>query len=47
MKNILLPLAKSVLIALGIIAEALAIYAAFKKKIYGSGLTVMISIKKN
>ena len=37
MKNVLTPLAKSVLIPLGLTAAASATEAAFPKKIYGSG----------
>ena len=39
MKNILKPLAKSVLILLGLTAAASATDAAIHKKIFGSGLT--------
>ena len=41
MKNVLTPLAKSVLIPLGLTAAASATEAAFQKKIYGSGTTAL------
>ena len=41
MKNVLKPLAKSVLIPLGSIA-ALATDAAIPKKMFGSGVTILI-----
>ena len=42
MKNVLTPLAKSVLIPLGLTAAASATDAAIQKKIYGSGATELI-----
>ena len=46
MKNILKPLAKSVLIPLGLTAVALATVAAIYKKMFGSGTTTLIISKK-
>ena len=46
MKNVFTPLAKSVLIPLGIIAEASVTDAAIQKNIYGSGITVLITSNK-
>ena len=46
MKNILKPLAKSVLIPLGLTAVALATDAAIYKKMFGSGTTTLIISKK-
>ena len=43
MKNVLKPLAKSILIPLGLTATALAIYAAIQKKIFGS-CTLILTI---
>ena len=43
MKNILKPLAKSVLIPLGLIAAASATHAAIHKKTFGSGMTTPIT----
>ena len=40
--NVLKPLAKSVLIPLGLTAAALATDAAIHKKIFGSGMTTLI-----
>ena len=42
MKNILKPLAESVLISLGLIAAASAIDAAIHKKMFGSGVTTLV-----
>ena len=42
MKNILKPLAESVLISLGLIAAASAIDAAIHKNMFGSGVTTLI-----
>ena len=42
MKNILKPLAKSVLIPSGSTAAASATYAAIQKKIFGSSVTTLI-----
>ena len=42
MKNVLKPLAKSVLISLGLTAAASATEAAIYKKIFGSGTTTLI-----
>ena len=42
MKNVLTPLAKSVLIPLGLTTAASATQAAIQKKIYGSGMTILI-----
>ena len=46
MKNVLIPLVKSVLIPLGLRAAASAKDAAIQKKICGSGTTVLIISKK-
>ena len=46
MKNILKPLAKSVLIPLGLTAVALATDAAIYKKMFGSGTTTLIISNK-
>ena len=46
MKNILKPLAKSVLIPLGLTAVALATVAAIYKKMFGSGTTTLIISNK-
>ena len=43
MKTVLTPLAKSVLIPLGLTAAASATDAAIQKKIYGSGITAVIT----
>ena len=45
MKNVLKPLAKSVLIPLGLTAAASATDAAFHKKMFGSGITTLIISK--
>ena len=42
MKNVLKPLAKSILIPLGLTAAASAADAAIHKKIFGSGITTLI-----
>ena len=42
MKNVLKPLAKSVLIPLGVTVAASATNAAIHKKMFGSGLTTLI-----
>ena len=42
MKNVLKPLAKSILIQLGLAASASATNAAIKKKVFGSGITTFI-----
>ena len=42
MKNVLTPLAKSILILLGLTAAALATDAAIHKKMFGSGNTTLI-----
>ena len=42
MKNILKPLAESVLISLGLIAVASAIDAAIHNKMFGSGVTTLV-----
>ena len=42
MKNVLKPLAKSVLIPLGLTAAASATDAAIQKEIYGLGMTTLI-----
>ena len=42
MKNILKPLAKNVLIPLGLTAAALATDAAIHKKMFGSGTTTLV-----
>ena len=46
MKNVLKPLAKSVLIQLGLTAAASAINAAIKKKMFGSGMTTLIILNE-
>ena len=46
MKNILTPLAKSILIPIGLVAAATATDASFQKKIYGSGMTALIILNK-
>ena len=46
MKNVLKPLAKSVLIQLGITEAASAINAAIKKKMFGSGMTTLIILNE-
>ena len=46
MKNVLKPLAKSVLIQLGLTAAASAIHAAIKKKMFGSGMTTLIILNE-
>ena len=43
MKNVLTPLAKSVLIPLGLTAAASATDAAIQREIFGSGMTLIIS----
>ena len=42
MKNILTPLAKSVLMPLGLMAATSATYAAVQKKNFGLGITALI-----
>ena len=42
MKNVLKPLAKSVLIPLELTAVASATYAAIQKKIFGAGTTALV-----
>ena len=42
MRNVLTPLAKSVLAPLGLTAAASATDAAMQKKIFGSGMTILI-----
>ena len=42
MKNVLTPLAKSVLLPIGLLAEMSAADAAIQKKIYGSGTTALL-----
>ena len=42
MKNVLKPLAKSVLIPLQLTAASSAINAAMQKKMFGSGMTTLI-----
>ena len=42
LKNVIKPLAKSVLIPLGLAAAASAAYAGIQKKIYGSGKTTLV-----
>ena len=42
MKNVLKPLAKSVLLPLGLIAIASATDAAIQKKVFGSGMMILI-----
>ena len=46
MKNVLKPLAKSVLISLGLTAAASATEAAIYKKIFGSGTTTLIILNE-
>ena len=46
MKNALTPLAKSVLIILGLMATVSAIDAAIQKNIFGSGMTLLIISNK-
>ena len=46
MKNMLKPLAKSILIPLVLIASALATDAAIHKKMFGSGMTMLIMSNK-
>ena len=46
MKNVLIPLAKSILIPLGLEAAAPATDASFQKKIYGSGMTTLIILNE-
>ena len=46
MKNVLMLLAKSVLIPLGFMAAVSATVAAIQKKIYGSGMTTIIISNK-
>ena len=41
MKNMFIPLAKSVLVLLGLTAEASATDVAIQKNIYGSGMTTL------
>ena len=41
MKNVLKPLAKSVLLPLGLIAIASATDAAIQKKVFGSGMMIL------
>ena len=43
MKNVLKPLAKNVLITLGLTAEASATDAVIHKKMFGSGTTTLIN----
>ena len=47
MKNVITPLAKSVLIPLGLTAAASAAYAGIHKKIIGSGNTTLILSNKD
>ena len=42
MKNVLKPLAESILISLGLIAAASATDAASHKKMFGSGVTTLV-----
>ena len=42
MKNVLKPLAKSVIIQLGLRATASATDAAIQKKVFGAGMTTLI-----
>ena len=46
MKNLLKPLAKSLLIPLGLTASASATDAVIQKKIFGSGITTLIISNK-
>ena len=46
MKNVLIPLAKSILIPLGLEAAAPATDASFQKKNYGSGMTTLIILNE-
>ena len=46
MKNVLIPLAKSILIPLGLEAAAPATDASFQKKIYGPGMTTLIILNE-
>ena len=46
MKNVLKPLAKNVLISLGLTAAASTTDAAIHEKIFGSGVTTLISLKE-
>ena len=46
MKNVLKPLAKSVLIPLGLTAAVSATDAVIQKKIFGSGITTLIISNK-
>ena len=46
MKNLLKPLAKSLLIPLGLTAAASATDAVIQKKIFGSGITTLIISNK-
>ena len=46
MKNVLTPLAKSILISFGLTARASATDAAIQKKLFGSGTTAMIILNK-
>ena len=46
MANVLKPLAKSILIQLGLMSAASATDAAIHKKMFGSGFTLTISKKK-
>ena len=42
MKNVLMPLAESVLVLLELIAEASETNAAIKKKMFGSGMATVV-----
>ena len=46
MKNVLTPIAKNVLLPTGVTAAALATNAAIQKKIYGLGMTTLITSNK-
>ena len=46
MKNVLKPLAKNVLISLGLTAAASTTDAAIHEKMFGSGVTTLISLKE-
>ena len=46
MKNVLTPLAKSILILFGLTAAASATDAAIQKKLFGSGTTALIILNK-
>ena len=46
MKNVLKPLAKSVLISLGLTAAASATDVAIFKKMFGSGMTILIILNE-